>query len=101
RRDRRAARGGRLRRGARGLGRLAGAAAVGGGGVTETTSPGADEAQAKAARTRPVTLADIARVAGTSASTAARALSGRGYVSPAARERLLLAAEQLGYVPNA
>jgi LacI family transcriptional regulator len=50
---------------------------------------------------RPVTLADIAREAGTSASTASRALSGRGYVSPAARDRLLAAAERLGYVPNA
>ena len=50
---------------------------------------------------RPVTLADIARVAGTSASTASRALSGRGYVSEAARERLREAAERLGYVPNA
>jgi LacI family transcriptional regulator len=49
----------------------------------------------------PVTLADLAREAGTSASTASRALSGRGYVSPAARERLLTAAERLGYVPNA
>lgn len=50
---------------------------------------------------RPVTLADIAREAGTSQSTASRALSGRGYVSPAARARLLAAAERLGYVPNA
>jgi LacI family transcriptional regulator len=50
---------------------------------------------------RPVTLADLARAAGTSPSTASRALSGRGYVSEAARERLLAAAEQLGYVPNA
>lgn len=50
---------------------------------------------------RPVTLADIAREAGTSASTASRALSGRGYVSPAARARLLAVAERLGYVPNA
>ena len=50
---------------------------------------------------RPVTLSDIARAAGTSASTASRALSGRGYVSPVARDRLLAAAEQLGYVPNA
>ena len=52
-------------------------------------------------RTRPVTLADIAREAGTSPSTASRALSGRGYVSPDARDRLLAAAERLGYVPNA
>jgi LacI family transcriptional regulator len=51
--------------------------------------------------TRPVTLADIARVAGTSASTASRALSGRGYVSEEARVRLRDAAERLGYVPNA
>lgn len=51
--------------------------------------------------TRPVTLADIAREAGTSPSTASRALSGRGYVSAAARERLLATAERLGYVPNA
>ena len=52
-------------------------------------------------RRRSATLADIARAAGTSASTASRALSGRGYVSPVARDRLLAAAEQLGYVPNA
>ena len=50
---------------------------------------------------RPVTLADIAREAGTSASTASRALSGRGYVSAAARDRLTAVAERLGYVPNA
>ncbi len=50
---------------------------------------------------RPVTLADIAREAGTSASTASRAISGRGYVSADARARLLEVAERLGYVPNA
>jgi LacI family transcriptional regulator len=50
---------------------------------------------------RPVTLADIAREAGTSASTASRALSGRGYVSENVRDRLLQVADRLGYVPNA
>lgn len=49
----------------------------------------------------PVTLADIAREAGTSASTASRALSGRGYVSSDVRDRLLEVAQRLGYVPNA
>jgi DNA-binding LacI/PurR family transcriptional regulator len=49
----------------------------------------------------PVTLADIAREAGTSPSTASRALSGRGYVSEAARDRLLAVADRLGYIPNA
>jgi LacI family transcriptional regulator len=55
----------------------------------------------QAAPLQAVTLADIAREAGTSASTASRAISGRGYVSPAARERLLAVADRLGYVPNA
>ncbi len=50
---------------------------------------------------RSVTLADIAREAGTSPSTASRALSGRGYVSPATRQRLVEAADRLGYVANA
>lgn len=50
---------------------------------------------------RSVTLADIARAAGTSSSTASRALSGRGYVSSATRRRLVAAAERLGYVPDA
>jgi LacI family transcriptional regulator len=49
---------------------------------------------------RPVTLADVAREAGTSASTASRALSGRGYVAPDVRKRLLATADRLGYVPN-
>jgi LacI family transcriptional regulator len=50
---------------------------------------------------QPPTLADLAREAGTSASTASRALSARGYVSAAARGRVLEAADRLGYVPNA
>src|SRR3954465_14670072 len=50
---------------------------------------------------QPPTLADIAREAGTSPSTASRALSGRGYVSDSVRDRLLDVAERLGYVPNA
>jgi LacI family transcriptional regulator len=54
-----------------------------------------------AERTHPPTLADLAREAETSASTASRALSGKGYVSEDARRRLLAAADRLGYVPNA
>jgi len=50
---------------------------------------------------RPVTLADVAREVGTSPSTASRALSGRGYVAADVRDRLLDAADRLGYVPNA
>jgi LacI family transcriptional regulator len=49
---------------------------------------------------RAITLADVAREAGTSPSTASRALSGRGYVAPDVRKRLLAVADRLGYVPN-
>lgn len=49
---------------------------------------------------RPITLADVAREAGTSASTASRALSGHGYVAPDVRKRLLAVADRMGYVPN-
>lgn len=49
---------------------------------------------------RRPTLADLAREAGTSPSTASRALSGRGYVSSDVRTKLLEVAERIGYVPN-
>ena len=75
--------------------------ALGGDGVTSATVDGAATVARSRAPLRPPTLADVAREAGTSPSTASRALSGRGYVSPDARARLLAAAERLGYVPNA
>lgn len=43
-------------------------------------------------------LADVARIAGVSKSTASRALSGRGYVSDDTRRRVEAAAAELGYV---
>ena len=43
-------------------------------------------------------LADVARIAGVSKSTASRALSGRGYVSEDTRRRVESAAAELGYV---
>ena len=43
-------------------------------------------------------LADVARIAGVSKSTASRALSGRGYVSEDTRARVEQAAAELGYV---
>jgi DNA-binding LacI/PurR family transcriptional regulator len=43
-------------------------------------------------------IADVARRAGVSKSTASRALSGRGYVSAETRDRVVQAAAELGFV---
>ncbi len=43
-------------------------------------------------------LSDVAKRAGVSKATASRALSGAAHVSPAARERVVAAASDLGYV---
>jgi len=50
---------------------------------------------------RRATLRDVALAAGVSQSTTSRALTGEGYVAAAVRERVLAAAEELGYVPHA
>jgi LacI family transcriptional regulator len=47
-----------------------------------------------------MTVADVAKQAGVSVSTAARVLSGQGYASPETRRVVLEAAQELGYVPN-
>ena len=46
------------------------------------------------------TVADVAKEAGVSVSTAARVLSGSGYAAEDTRQLVLAAAQQLGYVPN-
>jgi LacI family transcriptional regulator, galactose operon repressor len=46
------------------------------------------------------TITDVARAAGVSRATAARALGEYGYVGSATRERVQKAASELGYVPN-
>lgn len=46
------------------------------------------------------TVADVARKAGVSVSTAARVLSRNGYAAEATRQVVLEAAKELGYVPN-
>src|SRR5690606_7504286 len=45
-----------------------------------------------------VGIDEVARLAGVSTATVSRALSGRGYVSAASRERVHVAAQKLGYV---
>jgi len=46
------------------------------------------------------TIADIARIAGVSTATVDRALNGRVGVSAANRQRVLMAARDLGYLPS-
>ena len=49
---------------------------------------------------RRSTVADVARIAGVSASTVSRALSGRGYVAAGVRARIEKAVEAAEYVPD-
>jgi LacI family transcriptional regulator len=51
-------------------------------------------------RSRDVTVADVAKRAKVGKSTASRALGGYGSVSPDVRDRVLSAADELGYRPN-
>ena len=50
---------------------------------------------------RDVSMADVARMAGTSKSTVSRVLANRGPVSAGMRERVLTAARTTKFVPNA
>jgi LacI family transcriptional regulator len=49
---------------------------------------------------RPVTLSDVARLAGVSVATASKALNGRDQVAPATRQRVIEAADRLAFSPN-
>lgn len=51
-------------------------------------------------RSRAVTLADVARLAGVSTATASKALNGRDHVRSETRQRVVDAAEQLSFSPN-
>ena len=53
------------------------------------------------AKSRPVTLDDVARKSGVSRATASRALNGHARVSEDVRTRVQLVADRLGYLPNA
>jgi len=48
-----------------------------------------------------MSMADLARIAGTSKSTVSRVLSGRGQISAELRERVLRIVRETGFVPNA
>ncbi|HEX5499764.1 MAG TPA: LacI family DNA-binding transcriptional regulator, partial [Thermomicrobiales bacterium] len=47
------------------------------------------------------TIRDVAERAAVSRSTVSRFISGRGYVGPDARQRIMAAIEELAFVPNA
>jgi len=50
---------------------------------------------------RAATLTDVARIAGVSIATASKAINGRDEVAPSTRKRVIDAAEQLSFTPNA
>ncbi len=60
-----------------------------------------EEEAARPDQLHRATIKDVARIAGVSQSTTARALSGEGYVAAAVRERVRKVAVDLGYVPHA
>jgi LacI family transcriptional regulator, galactose operon repressor len=60
-----------------------------------------DNPAAGPVRTRTATLHDVARLAGVSVATASKALNGRSHVRTETRERVVKAAEQLSFSPNA
>jgi LacI family transcriptional regulator len=49
---------------------------------------------------RPATISDVALLAGVSVGTVSKALNGRGSLRTETRQRVLSAAEQLGFQPN-
>lgn len=51
-------------------------------------------------KNRPLTLRDVSEASGVSEMTVSRVLRGRGDVSETTRKRVLIAAKELGYVPN-
>jgi len=53
------------------------------------------------AQRRPATIADVATLAEVSVGTASKALNGRGQLRAETRERVLAAADRLGFQPNA
>lgn len=62
-----------------------------------------NDGQARQRRTSrtTVTIKDVAAAAGVSASTVSHTFSGRRVISESTRQRVLAAADELGYVPNA
>lgn len=60
-----------------------------------------DETAAAQTGARKVTLTDVARLAGVSVATASKALNGRNQVRAETRARVVEAAEQLSFSPNA
>jgi LacI family transcriptional regulator len=57
--------------------------------------------QVESRQERRVTLADVGRAAGVSPGTVSRAINGSGQLAAATKERVLVAAERLGFTPNA
>ena len=67
----------------------------------QARNPGGNPPQTTARPHKPVTIADVAALAGVSPGTASKAVNGRGQLRAQTRARVLDAAERLGFQPNA
>jgi DNA-binding LacI/PurR family transcriptional regulator len=63
--------------------------------------PTASNTRENEVRKKPVTMAEMARLAGVHSRTVSDVLKGKGRVAPATREKVLRIAQELNYVPNA
>jgi len=64
------------------------------------TAPSGDAEVGQERRPRRATIRDVAETAGVSIGTASKALNGQGKLRPETIERVLHAAERLGFAPN-
>ncbi|TJW90095.1 MAG: LacI family transcriptional regulator, partial [Mesorhizobium sp.] len=60
----------------------------------------ASDAQPTPVFTKPVTLREVASLAGVSVATASKALNGQGRMTAETRERIRETAQRLGFRPN-
>ncbi len=68
--------------------------------MPETTNTPSEDAAAKEPLSEPLTIQRVADDLGVHYSTVSLALSGKGRVAPATRERVITYANQLGYTPD-
>ena len=68
---------------------------------TDCAENGVNEMNNNSGNDKTMTIHDVARELGVSASTVSRAISGKGRIGAATRDRILAYIEEHGFYPNA